>query len=87
MNKRVLQHGLIELHAEGKGECGGPVGISDLQGTLGGATREENEYRSLLLTPFRIRNTEAVQHNHDKTSVVATELRTEILFPGQAYAI
>lgn len=49
MNKRVLQHGLIELHAEGKGECGGPVGISDLQGTLGGATREAGRKTSIGL--------------------------------------
>lgn len=82
VNKRVIQESLIELHAKRKGECGFPMSISDLYDPLGSSNREENRYNSLLFTPYRIRNAKAVQHNHDKASVVVTELRTEILFLG-----
>lgn len=87
VNKRVLQHSLIELHAKGKGKCGCPMGISDQYGPLDSANKEENGYSPLLFTPFRIRNAKAVQHNHDKTLVVVTKLRTEIPFPRLAYAV
>lgn len=87
VNKRVLQHSLIELHGKGKGQRGCPPCISDQYSPIGSTNREEIGYSSLVFTPFRIRNVKAVQHNHDKTSVVVTGLRTEILFPGLAYAI
>lgn len=52
VNKRVLQHSLIELHAKGKGECGCLMSISDLCCPLGSANREENGHSSLFFSPL-----------------------------------
>lgn len=88
VNKKVLQHSLMELQAERRGRMWLSYAYFELYNPLGSANREESGQSSLSCTPFRKRNAKAAQHiSHGKALVVVTQLRTEMLFAVLSYLI